>query len=331
MADNYIATTRLAPSPTGAMHIGNARTFLVNELLARKHNWRMLMRVEDLDSPRTKPGAIEQMFDELSWLGFTWTGDILYQSQRAELYRNALEVLIRKGQAYPCICSRKDIISAASAPHDSDRVPPYADTCRQRFNTLEEAENFSDRPVAWRVKVPDEIITFTDQFAGVCSVNLRDTCGDFVIFRNEGIASYQLAVILDDAESDVNVIVRGDDLIESTARQILLRRLLEIEGPVTYYHMPLVVGTDGLRLAKRHGDTRLSYYRSLGASAEKVLGMIAHISGLTPKPRETTLEELYDIFDINLFPRHPFVFTDEHDAFLRGEGKTSQTRNASKP
>ncbi|HHH75791.1 MAG TPA: tRNA glutamyl-Q(34) synthetase GluQRS [Phycisphaerae bacterium] len=312
-------TTRLAPSPTGAMHVGNARTFLINELLAHQHNWRMLMRCEDLDSPRTKAGSIEQMFDELSWLGFTWTGRILYQSQRADLYRKALEVLALKGIAYPCICSRKDIISAGSAPHDSDSVPAYPGTCLGKFDSSDEAEDHSDRPVAWRVKVSDETIAFDDKFAGRCEINLAKTCGDFVIFRNEGIASYQLAVILDDAETDVDIIVRGDDLIDSTARQIHLRRLLGLSTEQTYYHLPLVIGADGRRLAKRHGDTRLSYYRGLGASAERILGLLAHITGLIKTPREITMEELYDIFDINLIPHHPIVFTPEHDAFMKGD------------
>ena len=309
--------TRLAPSPTGALHLGNARTFLLNHLLAVKHGWRVLMRVEDLDGPRIKTGATEQALDELGWLGLEWEEQIVYQSQRDLVYQSALEQLISAGAAYPCTCSRKDIELAGLAPHREDGVRFYPGTCRNRYTSPDHAERKSTRPIAWRVHVADAPITFDDAISGPQEFSLPQTCGDFVVFRNEGLASYQLAVAVDDAEAGVDRIVRGDDLLESTARQIHLRRLLGIGPEPMYWHVPLVVGADGRRLAKRHGDTRLEHYRRQGAAPERILGLIGYWSGLIDRRREATMVELLDNFDLARIPKDSITFCEEDDAFLR--------------
>ena len=310
--------TRLAPSPTGALHLGNVRTFLVNFLLARRSGWEVLMRVEDLDGPRVRRGAADGMLEELAWLGLTWDGPVTYQSQRGAVYQAALRRLIELGAAYPCTCSRKDVESSAGAPHAEDGAVTYPGTCRDRFASAEQASTATGRPAAWRVRVRDAPIEFVDQFAGPQRFDLSRLGGDFVVFKNASQAAYQLAVVGDDTEAGVDRIVRGEDLLDSAARQIHLRRLLNMPGEVEYWHLPLVVGPDGRRLAKRHGDTRLARYRAEGAMPQRILGLMGFWSGLLDRRREADLAELQSAFDIGRLPRGQVVFCRADDDFLRG-------------
>ncbi len=309
-------TTRLAPSPTGALHLGNARTFLVNYLLAVQQGWRVLLRVEDLDGPRVKKGSAEQMLDELAWLGLCWQQPVVYQSTRAATYRAALDRLSAAGWAYPCTCSRKDVETAGGAPQAGDGATSYPNTCRGRFASAAEALQQTGRPVAWRVKAPDAAIAFDDGLAGRREYDLLKDGGDFVIFKSDGLAAYQLAVVIDDAEAGIDAIVRGDDLLESAARQIHLRRLLGLSQTVRYWHLPLVIGPDGRRLAKRHGDTRLDYYRHRSCSSQRMLGLLGYWCGILPSRQEADMAELARRFDLSRLPRQPVVFGREDDDFL---------------
>ncbi len=251
--------TRLAPSPTGALHLGNARTFVVNWILARRLGWRVLLRVEDLDGPRVKPGADRLAIEDLLWLGLDWDGQPLRQSTRLELYRETARMLVHRGLAYPCTCTRTEIAMAASAPHAEDGATVYPGTCVGKFATIDSARRAGGREPALRFHVPDGEIAFEDGVRGPRVFNPARELGDFVILKNDGVAAYQLAVVIDDAESGVDRVVRGDDLLDSTPRQILLYRALGLAGRIpAYWHLPLVVGTDGRRLATRHGDTRLA-------------------------------------------------------------------------
>jgi len=313
------AITRLAPSPTGALHLGNARTFLLNALLARRQGWRVLMRVEDLDGPRVKAGAARQALDDLAWLGLAWEQPVLYQSTRADAYRAAVRQLIDAGRAYPCVCSRSDIERAASAPHAEDGAAAYPGTCRGRFASAEQARQRTGREPAWRFRVGDEPVTVFDACCETHTFDLRRVGGDFVIQKRDGVAAYQLAVVVDDAAAGVDAIVRGDDLLDSAARQIVLRRALGLRPEPTYWHLPLVIGPDGRRLAKRHGDTRLAFYRRRGVPAERVLGLLGTWSGLLPARRPATLDELQERFDLARLPREPVTFTRDDDAFLLGD------------
>jgi len=308
--------TRLAPSPTGALHLGNARTFLINALLARQEGWRVLMRVEDLDGPRVKAGAADEALEDLAWLGLTWERPAVYQSARAAAYADALRRLIEAGAAYPCTCTRRDIERAGSAPHREDAAGAYPGTCRGRFASADEAAAATGRPAAWRVRVGDEPIVVRDRFAAPATFNLARTCGDFVVFKNDGLAAYQLAVVIDDADAGVDAIVRGDDLLESAARQMHLRRLLGIAPEPAYWHLPLLVGPDGRRLAKRHGDTRLARYRAAGAPPQRVLGLLGFWSGLLGERGEATFGELAEHFDLKRLPKTPVVFSDDDERFL---------------
>ena len=311
-----IRITRLAPSPTGALHLGNARTFLVNYLLARQQGWRILMRMEDLDSPRVKPWAAQQALDDLQWLSIAWDSTVAKQSDRGEAYRSALDELIESSDAYPCVCSRKDIQQAGAAPHRDDHITIYPGLCRGKYESARQAEKLTGRPAAWRVRVDSAPIAFEDHFAGRCEINLAETCGDFVVFRNEGMAGYQLAVVVDDAHQGVDAVVRGDDLLDSAARQIHLRRLLRLGPEPEYWHVPLVTGVDGRRLAKRHGDTRLSHYRQMGVSANRILGLLGFLCGLSDQPREMDMPELIEIFDFSRLSPEPVIFDDACESFL---------------
>ena len=310
--------TRLAPSPTGALHLGNARTFLVNYLLARQDGWRILMRVEDLDGPRVKAGSTEPMLEELAWLGLTWEGPIVFQSGRGPAYRAALERLIEMGWAYPCTCSRKDVEQAGSAPHAGAAVAAYPGTCRGRYASAEAAAA-TGKALAWRVRTGAVPILVEDRFAARRQINLARCGGDFVIFKNDGLAAYQLAVVVDDAAGGIDAIVRGDDLLESAARQIHLRRVLGLAPEPAYWHLPLVVGPDGRRLAKRHGDTRLAHYRRRGATPRRILGLLAFWSGIIDRRREADMDELVERFDLAKLPPRPVVFDTEDDKFLAQE------------
>lgn len=315
MADRL---TRLAPSPTGALHLGNVRTFVLNCLLASQRSWRVLMRVEDLDGPRVKRGAAEQMLEELRWLGLQWSEPVVYQSRRHGVYAAALDRLAEAGAAYPCVCSRKDIETAASAPQGDEAPTVYPGTCRDRFPEVLAGRRSPPPEAAWRVRVDDAAITVDDRLAGRRTFNLSRTCGDFVVFNRRRQAAYQLAVVVDDAEAGVTAIVRGDDLLESAARQMHLRRGLGIEQDVEYWHLPLVLGADGRRLAKRHGDTRISFYRGGGATPQRILGLIGYWSGMLDRRREVDMEELQRRFDPARIPDGPVAFTKRDDDYLRG-------------
>ncbi len=303
--------TRLAPSPTGALHLGNARTFLVNWLLARQNGWRILLRIEDLDGPRIKPEAAAQAIDDLRWLGIDWDEGPVYQSARRKIYADAVERLLKTGLAYPCVCTRKDVESAASAPHAEDGSAIYPGTCRGRFSSVAEAVAFAGRPPVIRFRVPDETIAWNDCFAGRRSYQVARQLGDFVIAKADGTPAYQLSVVVDDIAAGVTHVVRGDDLLDSTPRQILLYRALqEAKSIPSYYHLPLVTGPDGLRLAKRHGDSRITQYRGRGVPAGRVLGLLAKWCGI---PDESGLP---DRFDLARMSTAPVIHSQTDEAWL---------------
>ena len=309
--------TRLAPSPTGALHLGNARTFLLTWLWARVTQAEVVLRVEDLDGPRTKAGAVEQALDDLAWLGLTHDGPPSFQSTRADAYRAALEQLARAGVIYPCVCTRKEIDAAASAPNEGDEVT-YPGTCRGRFRSAEAARAERGREPAWRFRVPDGPQHFDDAVRGPQAVDLTRVGGDFVVWKKGDEAAYQLAVVVDDAAQGVDCVIRGDDLVPSTPRQLLLYRALGLTPP-QFAHVPLVRGTDGRRLAKRHGDTRLASYREAGVPAARILGLLAGWSGLGART-PVTAEELRARWDgdWSVVPPADVVFGPADDAWLRG-------------
>jgi glutamyl-tRNA synthetase len=258
--------SRLAPSPTGALHLGNARTFLLNWLHVRAAGGTLLLRIDDLDGPRVKQQAVEQGLDDMRWMGLDWDEDegVLVQSERAAVYDAAAQRLVDAGRAFPCTCTRREIEEAASAPHGHEGAR-YPGTCDGRFASLAEAEAATGRSAALRFRPEPGAVAFDDLLRGPRTFDPWRESGAFPIRKAGGTAAYQLATVIDDAASGVDLIIRGDDLLPSTARQIQLQRALGLPTPA-HLHLPLVVGPDGRRLAKRHGDTRLAALR-----AERVL------------------------------------------------------------
>ncbi len=304
--------SRLAPSPTGALHLGNARTFLINWALARQSGWRLLLRVEDLDGPRIKPGAAEATIDTLRWLGIDWDEGPLIQTADPEPYRDAMRQLASRALAYPSDLSRSDLEAAASAPQEGSHEQPFPASLRPALHP----RAFDNEQTNWRFATPPQTVRFTDRFAGPQSSEPARTIGDFAIWTKRAQPAYQLAVVVDDARQGVTQVVRGDDLLDSAARQLLLYRALGLSPEPSYTHLPLVKGADGRRLAKRHGDTRLDTYRARGIPAERIVGLIAHWSGIPGPRRPMSAAEFGAAFRLPTIPREAIVFTQEDDRWL---------------
>jgi glutamyl/glutaminyl-tRNA synthetase len=268
---------RIAPSPTGLLHLGHARTFWIAAQRALEHRGTLILRNEDLDPQRCRAEFVEAMYEDLRWLGIRWSegpdcGGLCApysQSERRDFYLDAWRKLRDLGAIYPCTCSRKDVAQAAAAPNnDVDDEPMYPGTCRHR----RDASAFSmAEGVNWRFRVPDgEQITFDDLHVGPQSYIAEEHFGDFLIWRRDDVPAYQLAVVVDDAAMKVTEVVRGVDLLKSTARQILLCRALKVEVP-RYYHCDLVRDESGNRLAKRHDALSIRHLRESGWTPEQVL------------------------------------------------------------
>lgn len=295
---------RLAPSPTGALHLGNIRTFMIAWLQMRTCGGEVHLRIEDLDHPKHKIGSDLAIIDDLRWLGFDWDGEILWQSQRQMLYEAALERL--RPHLYPCQCTRADIQRAQSAPHPGE-ILKYPGTCRSRSKPYPD-ELINDPKTAWRFALSaTHRGTFIDGFTGPFTIPASESTGDFVVARGHDIA-YALAVVVDDAATGVTDIVRGDDILAATPAQVILYHALGLPLP-SFYHVPLVVGPDGRRLAKRHGDTRISTYRQQGAKPRDILSPLAQSCGwLAPGETVETLSDLLSRFSLEAIPRTPFIF-----------------------
>lgn len=298
---------RLAPSPTGAQHVGNARTYLIAWLAARRQQGKIILRIEDVDSPRTKPGADRLILEDFRWLGLDWEEGPLYQTQRLLHYATALERLKEQELVYPCTCTRKDIEQAASAPHLEHEGSAYPGTCARR--RAQDAAHLAGRPFAWRFRSNLEYQQYQDGFRGTVTVP-AELGGDFVIWKSDGTPAYQLAVVVDDAAMGITEVIRGDDLIPSTPRQLQLYHALGLSPP-RFTHVPLVVGPDGRRLAKRHGDTRLSTLRAQGVTAENLLGLLAWSCGWLPTLQPTSLAGLLPLYRLETIPATPFVLMPE--------------------
>ena len=290
---------RFAPTPSGKMHLGNVLCCLVAWLSARSQGGKVLLRVEDLDPERSGADYERQIEEDLCWLGLDWdeggleaAGGRYCQSGRSGVYEQYFDILKRENLVYPCFCSRAEL-HAADAPHLSDGRYFYPGTCRN-LTPEEAAEKAKKRKPAWRVKVPDETVRFTDLHYGPYAENLAAECGDFVIRRADGVFAYQLATAVDDGLMGVTEVVRGRDLIGSTARQLWLQRTLGLPSPV-YGHIPLLTDWDGRRLSKRDGDLDLARLREKWRP-EEIIGMLAEAAGILPAYRPVSARELVPLF-----------------------------------
>lgn len=290
---------RFAPSPTGELHIGNARTALLSWLWARAENGSHALRVEDIDLPRVRPGLAARQLDELRWLGLDWDGEPVFQSQRTALYEEALRRLHEN--VYECFCSRAEI-AAASAPH-GDEGPRYPGTCA-RLSSAQRAERRRTREPSLRLRVPPGKIAFLDGIAGPQSFDVQEMTGDFVLRRADGIFAYQLAVTVDDGAMGITQVLRGADLLSSTPRQILLHRLLGSPEP-RWAHAPLVLSESGERLSKRDRALSLSALREAGADPRQVVAHLARLSGIDARACSPGQLLRAGGFSLSAIPRRP--------------------------
>lgn len=298
---------RYAPSPSGDLHVGNLRTALLAWCFARASGRRFLMRVEDLDRARDA-GAAARQLDDLSRIGLDWDGEAVLQSELGRGHDAAIDRLAEAGLVYECTCTRADILAAPSAPH----APPgaYPGTCRDRSEAerARERERIAPRRPALRLRVPTGVAApkFDDRIRG----RVVGEIDDFVLRRGDGTVAYNLAVVVDDAAMGIDQVVRGDDLVTSTPRHIVLQRLLGLPSPpdVEFAHVPLVLGSSGARLAKRDGAVTLADLRSAGASAEEVLAVLAQSLDLAAPGERVHPQLLVERFDHGALPRSAWVW-----------------------
>jgi glutamyl-tRNA synthetase len=310
------ATTvgRLAPSPTGGLHLGHARTFLIAWLAARYRGGRVILRIEDLDASRVRPEVVLGILVDLRWLGFDWDEgpDIggphspYVQSERTDLYMRALDRLKEAELVYPCTCTRADIARAASAPHPEEEGPSYPGTCSSR--SCADADALGDRPFTWRFRVPPGPIAWPDLFAGTVQSDPSICGGDFIVARHTVGPSYQLAVVVDDAAMGVNQVVRGADLMTSSPRQILLYEALGWAPPI-FGHVPLAIGPDGRRLAKRDHALKLSALREAGVDPRLLIGSLIQTGGWCDTVIPSSPGDRLDQFEPSLLSPQPWVVT----------------------
>lgn len=304
MVPSQVYRGRLAPSPTGALHFGIARTALIAWLCARRAGGALILRSEDLDPPRVVEGAEAQIAEDLRWLGLDWDEgpDVggprgpYRQSQRSAHYDAALAQLSAGGHLFACSCSRKEVAAASSAPH-GELGPRYPGTCRDGLTR-------AGRPTSLRFRMPPQAPSFTDGLHGQKALDVAD---DFVVRRADGLYAYQLAVVVDDIAMGITEVVRGDDLLPATPRQLSLYDALGAMPP-RFVHVPLVLGADGTRLAKRHGAVAVRTYRERGVSPERVVGELAASAGLVERGCAVSARELLDEFDLDKLSRAPARF-----------------------
>lgn len=372
-----IVRGRLAPSPTGYMHLGNAWSFLMAWLSIRKQNGSMLLRMEDIDPDRAKPHYIDAIMYDLAWLGLSWdegpVGHDVYanalnrsgathgspplnafqkldfghacsiqgshvqsqyiQSQCSDLYIEVLEYLASQGHSYPCFCTRKELRAMAGAPHLGEAYV-YAGTCRH-LTEAEQVQRLAEgRKACIRLRCPDEIITFSDRRCGLQEISLASCGGDFAIRRSDGVFAYQLAVAIDDMRMGITEVVRGDDLLHCTPRQIFLQSLLrkqdfpkqnpqrgkldslwqhiDVSTP-SYLHLPLLLDAEGERFAKRHASLTIRALRDAGVPAPCILGYLAYLADFIHKYEPLSAQELIPYFDVQRLPQSALRLL--HDPF----------------
>ncbi|MDP9464544.1 MAG: tRNA glutamyl-Q(34) synthetase GluQRS [Actinomycetota bacterium] len=297
---------RFAPSPTGSLHLGNLRTALVAWLLARRRGGDFVVRMEDLDPVTSSPQHEADQLASLRAIGLDWDGEVVRQSERFGLYRDAIERLRSNGLVYECYCTRREIRQAAQAPQGTDPDGIYPGTCRRLTDDDRLAPRAAGRRPALRLMADGRTESFDDRFGG----QYTGRVDDFVLRRNDGVPAYNLAVVVDDAAQGVTDVVRGDDLMASTPRQIMLHRLLDLPIP-RYAHVPLALAPDGTRLAKRHGAVTLADLTLRGCTPREVCARLAESIGIDTGGRGVAAGELLDVFDPGRMPRTPWLLTPD--------------------
>jgi len=299
----FMSTGRFAPSPTGDLHVGNLRTALAAWLFARSRGSKFKLRFEDLDQINSSSIHENSQAESLRILSLDWDGSPMRQSERLEIYRDAISDLTNAGLTYRCWCSRREIREATTAPHG--HFGTYPGICRDlpaaRVAELER----SDRPAALRLRCSSEVVTITDRLHGEITAEVDD----FVLRRGDGAPAYNLAVVIDDAAQEIDEVVRADDLLDSTPRQVLLQSRLGLPTP-SYAHVPLVLSANGDRLAKRHGAVTLAQRMEAGDSPRRVVAVLAASLGLDVPEHEVVPADLLGRFDPSAITLEPWTITD---------------------
>ncbi len=303
---------RLAPSPTGPLHLGHARSFLAAWWSARAERGRIVLRSEDLDGTRCRREHEQQMLADLAWLGIDWDGDLLRQSDDLGPYHAALDRLEAAGHAYACVCTRRQILEALDAPHASGEELRYPGTCRGRYPDRREAERRCGVPAGLRMALPPGWLETVDRLRGPVRFCPAEECGDFLLLRRDGMIAYQLAVVVDDARQGVDQVVRGDDLLPSAVRQEQIYSALGLSAPA-WYHLPLVLDAEGRRLSKRGGAPGLAEWRQADLDPRELVGWCAASLGLwsgAGRPPLKTPAEWLGAWDWSRVPLSPVVAPD---------------------
>ncbi|CAG7647462.1 tRNA glutamyl-Q(34) synthetase GluQRS [Paenibacillus allorhizosphaerae] len=322
---------RFAPTPSGPMHLGNALSALIAWLHIRKDHGQFILRIEDIDTQRSKPEYARQLLEDLRWLGIDWDEgpDVggpyapYVQNKRLDRYESALHALEAAGRLYPCYCSRADLAAIARAPHGlASEGPAYAGTCR-RLTAAERSTKSAAKTPSLRFALPDAPLRFVDEIQGPQQVP-AGSGGDFVVKRADGMFGYQLAVVVDDAAMGVTHVVRGGDLLDSTPRQLWLYEALGLPAPA-FAHVPLLLGEDGRKLSKRHGAVALRELQAAGAAPEQVVGWLAHVCGLRDRLEPVKASELLGDFRLENVGKQPIVVNGQ---MLRQIGEVSIKNSA---
>ena len=304
MKEHTTPVGRFAPTPSGRMHLGNVFAALLSYLSPKSRGGSWILRMEDLDTQRTKTEYAQLLREDLLWLGMQWDEETAPQSQRSEVYDRYFDSLREKDLLYPCYCTRSQLHNV-NAPHLSDGTYVYAGTCRNLTDAQRAAQK---RLPSWRVMVPEAEYAFTDLVQGPQRENLAQSCGDFVVRRADGVYVYQLAVTVDDGEAGVTEVVRGWDLMGSAPRQMYLQDLFGFDHP-EYAHVPMLMAPDGRRLSKRDQDLDLGAIRTR-MKPEQLIGILAASAGLLPKPEPISARELATIFSWDKIEGKEITVTD---------------------
>ncbi|MGD8963356.1 MAG: glutamate--tRNA ligase, partial [Desulfobacterales bacterium] len=300
---NNLIVTRFPPSPTGFLHVGNARTAIFNWLYARRMKGKFVLRIEDTDTERSTQQAIDAIFEALEWLGIDWDEGPYYQTKRLDIYNHYLERLIDSGHAYYCTCSPDDITAMRERATATGGKPKYDGTCRDK--------GLPKTPEAViRLKAPPSGTTVVEDVVKGNIVFQNDELDDFIVCRSDGIPTYNFAVVIDDITMQINTVIRGDDHVMNTPKQILVYKALDSPLPV-YGHVPMVLGTDKSRFSKRHGAVSVSAYRDMGYLPDAMLNYLVRLGWSHGDQEFFTRQELIEVFDLEHIGRSAGVFDPE--------------------